>query len=239
MADTRPRTRNPEKRRAQLMDCAEALFSTKGFADTTVADVLDAAGVSKGGFYHHFAAKEDLFFAVLERRVARYGDLLEAIAGDTAKPPLERLCEIIGFEGRSLQGTDLAPHIQLLRALNADRNLAMAERTIRLSRDALIPVLARILREGQATGDFTLSAAPEATADLLSHLWYAFNHARMAAIEARGTNAAPRAAAHLRAVMDLQYRTIDHLLRLDPGTTSYGWPGYVDALMAVPPDKRR
>jgi TetR/AcrR family transcriptional repressor of nem operon len=42
------------------------LFSLKGFLSTSVSDIMDAANTSKGGFYNHFASKEDLFLQVLE-----------------------------------------------------------------------------------------------------------------------------------------------------------------------------
>jgi AcrR family transcriptional regulator len=42
------------------------LFSLKGFLSTSITDILEAADTSKGGFYNHFASKEDLFFQVLD-----------------------------------------------------------------------------------------------------------------------------------------------------------------------------
>ena len=44
---------------------ARKLFSLKGFISTGINDIIAAAGTSKGGFYNHFASKEDLFYAVL------------------------------------------------------------------------------------------------------------------------------------------------------------------------------
>lgn len=41
------------------------LFSLKGFLNTSVTDILEAANTSKGGFYNHFSSKEDLFLEVL------------------------------------------------------------------------------------------------------------------------------------------------------------------------------
>jgi AcrR family transcriptional regulator len=41
------------------------LFSSKGYLNTSIQDILIAADTSKGGFYNHFASKEDLFFEVL------------------------------------------------------------------------------------------------------------------------------------------------------------------------------
>lgn len=42
------------------------LFSLKGFLSTSMRQILDAAGTSKGGFYNHFKSKEELFFQVLD-----------------------------------------------------------------------------------------------------------------------------------------------------------------------------
>ncbi|MGI8331489.1 TetR/AcrR family transcriptional regulator [Actinomadura scrupuli] len=55
------------------MQAAIALWRTKGFADTTVADICQAAGVSKALFYFYFPRKEDALFeaGVLSTREAR------------------------------------------------------------------------------------------------------------------------------------------------------------------------
>jgi AcrR family transcriptional regulator len=41
------------------------LFSSKGYLSTSITDILEAADSSKGGFYNHYASKEDLFYEVL------------------------------------------------------------------------------------------------------------------------------------------------------------------------------
>jgi AcrR family transcriptional regulator len=58
--------------RSELVDAAERLFSAQGFGATPLDAVADAAGYTKGAVYSNFASKEDLFFAVYERRVERY-----------------------------------------------------------------------------------------------------------------------------------------------------------------------
>lgn len=42
------------------------LFSLKGFLSTSMRQILEASGTSKGGFYNHFKSKEELFFQVLD-----------------------------------------------------------------------------------------------------------------------------------------------------------------------------
>jgi AcrR family transcriptional regulator len=57
--------------RAELIAAADRRFSADGFHATTLAVVADDAGYTKGAVYSNFASKEDLFFAVYERRVER------------------------------------------------------------------------------------------------------------------------------------------------------------------------
>jgi AcrR family transcriptional regulator len=52
--------------RQALIRAAERLFAAHGFAATTVDELAAAAGVAKGGFYHHYRSKESLFREVLE-----------------------------------------------------------------------------------------------------------------------------------------------------------------------------
>ena len=64
------RTRDPEVhalRRDEFVDVALRLMQTKGWAATSIQDVLAETGASKGAFYHYFSSKSDLLEAVIER----------------------------------------------------------------------------------------------------------------------------------------------------------------------------
>jgi AcrR family transcriptional regulator len=67
-----PRKPGPptEERRAQILEAALKVFAEKGFKGATNKDIADAAGISPGLIYFYFENKEDLFFAILENRVA-------------------------------------------------------------------------------------------------------------------------------------------------------------------------
>lgn len=54
-------------------------------------------------------------------------------------------------------------------------------------------------------------------------------------VDARGTASADDATAKLRVAIDMQYLTIDRILGLPDGTTSFGWPDVVDLTMAIEP----
>lgn len=52
--------------RENILSAAVDLFSSRGYADSGVAAICKAAGVSKGAFYHHFSGKQALFIALLD-----------------------------------------------------------------------------------------------------------------------------------------------------------------------------
>ncbi len=55
------------QRHDQILDAAAALFRERGFASVTVGEVMRAAGLTHGAFYAHFASKDDLVAAAVER----------------------------------------------------------------------------------------------------------------------------------------------------------------------------
>jgi AcrR family transcriptional regulator len=56
-----------EKSRQQILDSALKLFSHKGYGATSVRDISEDAGLSKGNVYHHFPDKEAIFRALIDR----------------------------------------------------------------------------------------------------------------------------------------------------------------------------
>lgn len=63
--------RKGEEKKQALLRIAEGLFCQYGYENTSVQDILNAASLSKGGFYHHFTSKEDVLKALCDRRAER------------------------------------------------------------------------------------------------------------------------------------------------------------------------
>jgi AcrR family transcriptional regulator len=66
-------TRDEKKARTRrrLLDAAAEVFAHRGFAATSLDEVAEVAGFSKGAVYSNFAGKEDLFLSVLDEHVTR------------------------------------------------------------------------------------------------------------------------------------------------------------------------
>jgi AcrR family transcriptional regulator len=73
------RAERQQRTREELVDAAERLFSGQGFHATSIDAVAAEAGFTKGAVYSNFESKEDLFFAVYQRRVDRRVEEMEAV----------------------------------------------------------------------------------------------------------------------------------------------------------------
>lgn len=86
-----PRMSEEEKQRShgRIVDAAARLFRERGIESTSVADVMKAAGMTHGGFYRHFASKEDLVAAALRHAVDGVVSKIEN-AGSQSEKAAER-----------------------------------------------------------------------------------------------------------------------------------------------------
>ena len=143
--------------RDRVLDAAVDLFATQGFDATSVSQVIDRAGLTKGGFYHHFASKDALLYEV-------YGDLItrqlaamdEILAREL--PRAEALRELIFDLVESTAGS-------AQRALVFWREMHRLgdERTAeyRTARRRYHDSVQRLIRQGQEAGEFSTVASAE------------------------------------------------------------------------------
>ncbi len=79
-------------RRAQILDAAARVMGEHGYRQTSVDDVIAAAGLAgKAHFYHYFRSKQELGYAVLERQFERFAERGLAVLGEPLIAPLDRL----------------------------------------------------------------------------------------------------------------------------------------------------
>ena len=75
----------------RLLAAASRLFAERGFALTSVQEIVEYAGVTKGAMYHYFSSKDDLLQQIYTRLLAVQSARLVAIADDTDRPVRDRL----------------------------------------------------------------------------------------------------------------------------------------------------
>jgi TetR/AcrR family transcriptional repressor of nem operon len=91
--------RNGAINRERILDAAQHLVIENGFTATSVDQVLNAAGTSKGAFFHHFESKLELARALTERYVAADIGQLRAALTATADvaDPVDRVLDFIRY----------------------------------------------------------------------------------------------------------------------------------------------
>ncbi|MBA3889086.1 MAG: TetR/AcrR family transcriptional regulator [Gemmatimonadaceae bacterium] len=96
----------PPDTRERLLHAAIGLFARKGYASTSVADILDAAGVNAGSLYHFFPGKQDVLLAVLETYRQGIDPMLLQPAWDGVADPIERVFALLGHYREYLRRTE-------------------------------------------------------------------------------------------------------------------------------------
>ena len=78
-------TRNPDRTRERILSAALKEFATNGFAGARVDLIARRASINKRMLYHYFGDKEDLFKAVLRRKISERQVWAEGLSGEPAE----------------------------------------------------------------------------------------------------------------------------------------------------------
>ena len=157
--------KSPQQRRAEFIAAANELFFTKGYASTSVNDLIKYVGVSKGAFYHHFDSKQAVLEAWSEDMLVQYrgviGGLLDQ-PGLNAKTKWETLLR------RTHQWEIGQKDIMLsfFRIINMDENLQLKHNFMQKVSALLAEYYEAILCQGNEERVFDVPS-PDVTARLM------------------------------------------------------------------------
>lgn len=194
-----------DRTRESIIASAAPIFNLKGFAGSSIADILEATGLEKGGLYRHFASKDELAIAafdyalrVLEARrkaaqaktttaLGRLHAYVDTVAASIEKPPLPGGCPILNT------------------AIDADDTHAeLRKRAAKAMRDWQAHVTEAV-RDGVASGELRPDADAAATASIVTS---ALEGAIMVTVLLRDPTQMKRVADHLHAYCESLRRPI-------------------------------
>ncbi len=170
-----PRTLNLAEhtvKREAFVDAGLQLMQARGYEQTSIQDVLDAVGASRGAFYHYFDSKQQLLGAMVDRIADQALKTLEPMVDDprlAAIPKFEKF-----FGGIARYKTDRkALMLELIKVWRSDENAVVRDRLRHTMVDRVAPILARIIEQG-VTEEVFLVESPAETARLLMVLMTGF-----------------------------------------------------------------
>lgn len=154
------RSYNPDRSRAALIGAAVDLFGKQGFHGTSMQEIVDSAGLTKGAFYHHFDSKVDVLYVIHDEFIDRTLAHQQAIV-EHDKTPHEVLYHLV----LDLVGIviDFRPHVEVFfrehKVLTGERG-----REVIAKRDAAVQPFSDAIRDGIESGEFRADLDPDIAA---------------------------------------------------------------------------
>ena len=93
----------------KIIETAWELFMEQGYESTTLQDIIDRSGTSKGAFYHHFRAKEDLLFRMAWYFDQDYDGWLDR--QDQSRSSLDLLLDYILYSSEAVENSKYKPFL--------------------------------------------------------------------------------------------------------------------------------
>jgi len=151
--------RRPDERPQEILDAALAVFAERGYRNTRLEDIGEAAGVTKGAIYHYFANKEDLLLRAIEQRSEEAFGRIEEILRDKTAPVSTRLRLVVRRWFGSVSKERLAVVTILLQGIAHEAPDAF-RRWLASGPAASTRLIATLVREGQARESFGRTPMP-------------------------------------------------------------------------------
>ncbi len=163
------RKNNPKQTIENIISISAKLFSEKGYERTSMQDIVDTLGMSKGAIFHHFNSKEDILNAVMKKQseytVQILNKWIDEMEGLTAKEKL------IGILERNMNDRQIHSLDGALSSQIQNPHFVMANMQDCVNKSA--PFFAQIMREGKEDGTIT-TEFPDECAEvffLLMNIW--------------------------------------------------------------------
>lgn len=162
-----PRTvKEYDARYSEFLDVGQQLFYARGYANTSVQEIIAEMGVAKGLFYYYFASKSDLLDAIIERLSRQMLATLTPMIDD---PTCDARTKFEQFFQRT-QTWKLANReflIDIMSVIYSDENALLRTKIVAATMPIAAPLLAQIIRQGVAEGVYCVEYTEECAEILL------------------------------------------------------------------------
>jgi len=162
-----------------ILATASRLFATRGYSQTTTAEIAREAGVAEGTLYHHFGSKDGIFLTLFDETMEGYLAGIEALLarGTTGRETLSAFARF-HFDYVSLRKEQ---YLILLRDLPVHLSVEHFGRRSpqREKLDRITNLFSRILARGKADGTLHLPFPVRETAEMLRGSFYGATRLKM------------------------------------------------------------
>ncbi|WP_086312144.1 hypothetical protein A5821_003424 [Enterococcus sp. 7F3_DIV0205] len=119
--------KEPEIRKAEIMDVAGQLFMEKGYLKTTTQDIIERLNISRGLLYYHFKNKEDILYCLVERQTTPLLKQLKQITYNTNYLAIEKTQKFI--EATMIKSESITEQmVSLQQSVDLEQNRYVTDR---------------------------------------------------------------------------------------------------------------
>lgn len=162
----------PQDTRQQILDTARPIIVGKGFAAVGLSEILSAAGVPKGSFYHWFRSKEQFGEALINRHFESYLQEVDDSLAAPGQPAGQRLLAFFGRWHTLQSGEDLRTRCLVVKLSAEVCDLSEPMRSaLESGVTKVLTRLERCLAEGHAAGELGFGPDPHDAAQALYQQW--------------------------------------------------------------------
>ncbi|WLD91941.1 TetR/AcrR family transcriptional regulator [Alkalihalobacillus sp. AL-G] len=157
-----------EEKRSAILEAATQCFAQKGYNETTVDDIANASGTSKGSIYLYFSSKEEIFFRLNEERTERFFAIKKEL--DMKKSATEKIHYLFEYflsgklEEGDLERISVSFEFWIYISKHPDKQKLFDERA-----NMFTDFMKEIVKEGIDAGEFS----PDVSIQELSYMFWA------------------------------------------------------------------
>ncbi|QUH25226.1 TetR/AcrR family transcriptional regulator [Serpentinicella alkaliphila] len=167
--------KDPEVRKAEIMEAAKNLFYKKGYLDTTTQDIINSLGISRGLLYYHFKSKEDILFSIVEKHIEPIIARFRLITYDnklSAKEKVNAFLNSTIIEENAVNVEDYSLH----EAIHLPENTFMMDKINHKLSYTMTEFFAEIITQGNREGLFNVKYPYETSAFLMVGYTFVVNN---------------------------------------------------------------
>lgn len=158
--------------RERILEAGSKAFVSKSYNGCGLNEILTAAGVPKGSFYHYFKSKEGFGVAVIEQSIDEHSERMKAFFCDRDMSPLARIRAFYGmcrdwYEEHGLARECLIPKL----AMEIGQLSEPMRAAIKCGYDQWAAMHAKVIREAQAEDEIDPDSNAEQLANALMNAW--------------------------------------------------------------------
>ncbi|WP_280771777.1 TetR/AcrR family transcriptional regulator [Salipaludibacillus daqingensis] len=155
-----------QDRKQEFLDTALELFYEKGYEKTTIKDIINQVGLSKGAFYHYFESKEDVIEQISETFAEEVIYQVRKLSERTDMDAVEKInYSIKVIQQHKKQFKDKRKKIK--SAFNSEENLKLQKKIIDKLKASILPYYKKMLDEGLKDNLFDIPDSSEMAEFLL------------------------------------------------------------------------